>query len=182
MASWTPVIVVPRSATICEIDTFMTLLSRTITNWAAARMMIGNGLLRMRGIVRDPRPAETAGCAARARHNGPAFEGLSSRAEGTPMTSTTTTTPSAAPAVPAAEEGHAPERQGLVLASLIIVAAVANLNLSVANVALPDIGKAFDASQTALDLVAVGYSLGLAASVLWLGALGDRFGRKIGRA
>src|SRR4029077_10437918 len=36
-----------------------------------------------------------------------------------------------------------------------------------------------DASQTALDLVAVGYSLGLAASVLWLGALGDRYGRKM---
>src|SRR6516225_4513019 len=72
-----------------------------------------------------------------------------------------------------------PKRGGLVLTTLILVAAVANLNLSVANVALPDIGKAFDASQTALDLVAVGYSLGLAASVLWLGALGDRYGRKL---
>jgi EmrB/QacA subfamily drug resistance transporter len=59
------------------------------------------------------------------------------------------------------------------------VAAVANLNLSVANVALPDIGKHFDSSQTTLDLVAVGYSLGLAASVLWLGALGDHYGRKM---
>jgi EmrB/QacA subfamily drug resistance transporter len=73
----------------------------------------------------------------------------------------------------------APARAALVLISLILVAAVANLNLSVANVALPDIGKAFDSSQTALDLVAVGYSLGLAASVLWLGALGDRYGRKL---
>ena len=72
----------------------------------------------------------------------------------------------------------APERAPLVLLALILVAAVANLNLAVANVALPDIGKAFDASQTELDLVAVGYSLGLAASVLWLGALGDRYGRK----
>ena len=44
--------------------------------------------------------------------------------------------------------------------------------------ALPDIGKAFDASQTQLDLVAVGYSLGLAASVLYFGAIGDRYGRK----
>src|SRR5206468_11899147 len=52
-------------------------------------------------------------------------------------------------------------------------------NLAVANVALPDIGKAFDSSQTSLDLIAVGYSLGLAASVLWLGALGDRYGRKL---
>jgi EmrB/QacA subfamily drug resistance transporter len=75
-------------------------------------------------------------------------------------------------------EAGAPKRAGLVLASLILVAAVANLNLAVANVALPDIGKAFDAGQTTLNLVAVGYSLGLAASVLYLGALGDRYGRK----
>jgi EmrB/QacA subfamily drug resistance transporter len=74
---------------------------------------------------------------------------------------------------------EAPERAGLVLAALIIVAGVANLNLSVANVALPDIGKHFDSSQTTLDLIAVGYSLGLACSVLWLGALGDRYGRKL---
>ena len=73
----------------------------------------------------------------------------------------------------------APSRQGLVLVSLILVAAVANLNLAVANVALPSIGKAFDASQTALNLIAVGYSLGLACSVLYLGALGDRYGRKL---
>ena len=76
------------------------------------------------------------------------------------------------------ERSTSPARAGAVLASLIAVAAVANLNLAVANVALPDIGKAFDASQTGLDLVAVGYSLGLAASVLYLGALGDRYGRK----
>ena len=77
------------------------------------------------------------------------------------------------------DAGSGPQNAGLVLGSLILVAAVANLNLSVANVALPSIGLAFDASQTALDLVAVGYSLGLAASVLWLGALGDRYGRKL---
>jgi MFS transporter, DHA2 family, multidrug resistance protein len=82
----------------------------------------------------------------------------------------------AAAAVPATT---APPRSGLVLVSLILVAGVANLNLSVANVALPSIGKAFDASQTSLDLIAVGYSLGLAASVLYLGALGDRYGRKL---
>jgi MFS transporter, DHA2 family, multidrug resistance protein len=68
---------------------------------------------------------------------------------------------------------------GLVLTALILVAAVANLNLSVANVALPSIGEHFDSTQTALDLIAVGYSLGLACSVLWLGALGDRYGRKL---
>jgi MFS transporter, DHA2 family, multidrug resistance protein len=73
----------------------------------------------------------------------------------------------------------APKRSGLVLAALIAVAAVANLGLAVANVALPSIGKEFDASQTALNLVAVGYSLGLAASVLYFGAVGDRYGRKL---
>jgi MFS transporter, DHA2 family, multidrug resistance protein len=65
-----------------------------------------------------------------------------------------------------------------VLTSLILVAAVANLNLSVANVAQPSIGKAFNASQVALDLVAVGFSLGLATSMLWFGTLGDRYERK----
>jgi EmrB/QacA subfamily drug resistance transporter len=86
--------------------------------------------------------------------------------------------------VTAAREGSrsdstAPQRSGLVLVSLILVAGVANLNLSVANVALPSIGQHFDSSQTTLDLIAVGYSLGLAASVLYLGALGDRYGRKL---
>src|SRR5262245_7083062 len=73
----------------------------------------------------------------------------------------------------------APPRAGLVLIALILVAAVANLNLSVANVALPSIGNHFDSGQTTLDMIAVGYSLGLACSVLWLGALGDRYGRKM---
>ena len=73
----------------------------------------------------------------------------------------------------------APTGGGRILVTLILVAAVANLNLSVANVALPSIGAAFDSSQTVLNLIAVGYSLGLAASVLYLGAVGDRHGRKM---
>ena len=72
-----------------------------------------------------------------------------------------------------------PERSGLVLVSLILVAAVANLNLAVANVALPSIAQEFDSGQTTLNLIAVGYSLGLAASVLYFGAVGDRYGRKL---
>src|SRR6187431_1510756 len=75
--------------------------------------------------------------------------------------------------------GTAPARQSLVLGTLILVSGVANLNLSVANVALPSIGDAFDSSQVSLNLIAVGYSLGLAASVLYLGAIGDRYGRKL---
>jgi DHA2 family multidrug resistance protein-like MFS transporter len=75
---------------------------------------------------------------------------------------------------PASEPANAKK----VLITLIIIAAVANLPLAMANVALPSIGAAFDATQTQLNLVAVAYSLGLACSVLWLGALGDRYGRK----
>jgi DHA2 family multidrug resistance protein-like MFS transporter len=82
-------------------------------------------------------------------------------------------------AAPTAPGSTGPDRSGIVLAALIAVAAVANLNLSVANVALPSIGRAFDSSQTTLDLIAVGYSLGLAGSVLYLGAVGDRYGRKL---
>ena len=77
------------------------------------------------------------------------------------------------------EAGTVPARAGLVLISLILVESVANMNLAVANVALPDIGRAFDSSQAAIDLIAVGFSLGLACSVLYLGALGDRYGRKM---
>jgi MFS transporter, DHA2 family, multidrug resistance protein len=75
-------------------------------------------------------------------------------------------------------QSDAPARSGLVLGSLILVAAVANLPLASANVALPDIGLHFEASQTQLNLVAICYSLGLAVSVLWFGAVGDRYGRK----
>ncbi len=75
--------------------------------------------------------------------------------------------------------GAQPGRAPLVLTALILVAAVANLNLTVANVVLPDIGRAFDAGQTTLDVIALGYSLGLAGSVLYLGAVGDRYGRKL---
>jgi DHA2 family multidrug resistance protein-like MFS transporter len=82
-------------------------------------------------------------------------------------------------AAPAEIPSSGPKQAGIVLATLIVVSAVANLPLAMANVALPSIGAYFDASQTQLNLVAVGYSLGLAMSVLWLGALGDRYGRKM---
>ena len=87
-----------------------------------------------------------------------------------------------APSKPAGNTASAassePANAKMVLLTLIIIAAVANLPLAMANVALPSIGAAFDATQTQLNLVAVAYSLGLACSVLWLGALGDRYGRK----
>jgi MFS transporter, DHA2 family, multidrug resistance protein len=92
---------------------------------------------------------------------------------------TTTAQPAASSTAPTTDAATgAPARAGAILGTLIIIAAVANLPLAMANIALPAIGTAFDASQTQLNLVAVAYSLGLACSVLWLGALGDRYGRK----
>jgi MFS family permease len=72
----------------------------------------------------------------------------------------------------------APKNAGRILTALILGAGVANMNLAVANVGLPEIGKDLGASQTGLNLVAMGFSLGLAATVLYLGAIGDRYGRK----
>jgi MFS transporter, DHA2 family, multidrug resistance protein len=78
--------------------------------------------------------------------------------------------------LPAAGDG--PPRAGAILTVLILGAVVANINLAIANVALPSIGAALDTSQAELNLVAVGFTLGLASSVLYLGALADRYGRK----
>lgn len=73
----------------------------------------------------------------------------------------------------------APAKAGVfALATLIFAACIANINLTVANVALPDIGRELGATQIQLNMVAVGFTLGLACSVLYLGALGDRYGRK----
>src|SRR6187549_1088020 len=55
MAAWTPVTVVSRSATICEIETFITLESSTITNCAAARMIRGSQR-RIMSVLRRERP------------------------------------------------------------------------------------------------------------------------------
>jgi MFS transporter, DHA2 family, multidrug resistance protein len=74
--------------------------------------------------------------------------------------------------------GESPPRAGAVMTVLILGAVVANINLAIANVALPSIGAALDTSQAELNLVAVGFTLGLASSVLYLGALADRYGRK----
>lgn len=71
-----------------------------------------------------------------------------------------------------------PVKSGRILTALILGAGVANMNLAVANVGLPQIGEDLGATQTGLNLVAMGFSLGLAATVLYLGAIGDRYGRK----
>jgi DHA2 family multidrug resistance protein-like MFS transporter len=66
-----------------------------------------------------------------------------------------------------------------VLLALVIGAIVANINLSVANVALPTIGADLGASQDQLTAIANAFALGLASTVLYLGSIGDRYGRKL---
>ncbi len=75
--------------------------------------------------------------------------------------------------------GGRPARSALVLTALILGAVAANMNLGIANVALPSIGRELHASQTQITAIANAFTLGLACSVLYLGALGDRYGRKL---
>lgn len=72
----------------------------------------------------------------------------------------------------------APARAGLVLATLIAGAIVANINTSISNVALPSIGKALQATDIQLTGITDAYQLGIASTVLYLGAVGDRHGRR----
>ncbi|MBP7972154.1 MAG: MFS transporter [Candidatus Nanopelagicales bacterium] len=71
-----------------------------------------------------------------------------------------------------------PAQAGLVLATLITGAIVANINTSISNVALPSIGRALQATNTELTGITDAYQLGIAATVLYLGAVGDRHGRR----
>lgn len=82
-------------------------------------------------------------------------------------------------AVPASVSTDSPPKGGLVLLALVVGAIVANINLGIANVALPTIGRDLDATQSQLTAVADAFALGLASTVLYLGALGDRYGRKL---
>jgi len=79
---------------------------------------------------------------------------------------------------PQATADRRPRRSGLVLATLILGAIVANINTSISNVALPDIGQALNASNQQLTFITDAYQIAIAATVLYLGAVGDRYGRK----
>ena len=84
----------------------------------------------------------------------------------------------ARPALPGADADRRPPRSGLVLATLILGAIVANINTSISNVALPDIGQALNASNQQLTFITDAYQIAIASTVLYLGAVGDRYGRK----
>jgi EmrB/QacA subfamily drug resistance transporter len=66
----------------------------------------------------------------------------------------------------------------LALVATVAASAMASLDATVVNVALPHIGEEFDASISALQWVLTGYLVALASLILLGGALGDRFGRR----
>ncbi|WP_157521520.1 MFS transporter [Mycobacterium sp. ACS4331] len=73
---------------------------------------------------------------------------------------------------------ESPARAPWILGVLLVAAGVANINMSIANVALADIAHALDATQSQQNLIADAFTMSLAATVLYLGAVGDRYGRK----
>ena len=66
----------------------------------------------------------------------------------------------------------------IALVATVGASAMAALDATVVNVALPHIGEDFDANISQLQWVLTGYLLALASLILLGGALGDRFGRR----
>jgi EmrB/QacA subfamily drug resistance transporter len=64
------------------------------------------------------------------------------------------------------------------LIATVGASAMASLDATVVNVALPHIGRDFHASVSTLQWLLTGYLLALASLILLGGALGDRFGRR----
>src|SRR5436190_1783927 len=64
------------------------------------------------------------------------------------------------------------------LTATIAASAMASLDATIVNVALPHIGQDLDASVSSLQWVLTGYLLALASLILLAGALGDRWGRR----
>ena len=69
-------------------------------------------------------------------------------------------------------------RRYLVLATVCLAAFAINLDTTIVNVALPDLGRQLAATTRDLQWIVDGYSLAFAALVLAAGSLGDRFGRR----
>jgi EmrB/QacA subfamily drug resistance transporter len=88
--------------------------------------------------------------------------------------------PDGAVAVPARAEGISFESTPghWVLAVAVLGSGMVFLDGTVVNVALPVIGRDFDASTSALQWILNGYLLTLSALILLGGSLGDRYGRR----
>ena len=68
--------------------------------------------------------------------------------------------------------------KGLILASLLLAAFAINLDTTIVNVALPTLVRELHASNSQLQWVVDAFNLLFAGSVLAMGSLSDRFGRK----
>jgi len=66
----------------------------------------------------------------------------------------------------------------MALIATVAASAMASLDATVVNVALPHIGKDLNATVSQLQWVLTGYLVSLASLILLGGALGDRFGRR----
>src|SRR3954452_10919679 len=73
--------------------------------------------------------------------------------------------------------GNHPRKQ-IVLASLLLAAFVINVDTTIINVALPTLVRELHASNTQLQWVVDAFNLLFAGTVLAVGSLSDRFGRK----
>ena len=69
-------------------------------------------------------------------------------------------------------------KKPLILFSLLLAAFVINLDTTIVNVALPTLVRELDASNSQLQWIVDAFNLLFAASVLAVGSLSDRFGRK----
>ena len=67
---------------------------------------------------------------------------------------------------------------GVVLAAVCLAAFTINLDTTIVNVALPDLGRQLHANTQDLQWIVDGYNLAFAALVLTAGSIGDRFGRR----
>src|SRR5437763_6538224 len=66
-----------------------------------------------------------------------------------------------------------------VLLGTVLGSAMASIDATVVGIALPAIGRDFDAGLATLQWVVTAYTLTLAGLLLLAGALGDRYGRQL---
>ncbi|MFM1890353.1 MAG: hypothetical protein RLZZ565_1110 [Planctomycetota bacterium] len=78
---------------------------------------------------------------------------------------------------PAPSENAAEQASPAAIAALIAAGMVSAINLGAANIALPDIGRAFLATSSDLTHVGFATTLGMAAMILYLGRLSQSVGR-----
>jgi EmrB/QacA subfamily drug resistance transporter len=69
-------------------------------------------------------------------------------------------------------------RRFAILATVCLAAFAINLDTTIVNVALPDLGAQLHATTRDLQWIVDGYNLAFAALVLTAGSIGDRFGRR----